>query len=214
MNRILMGTIASAILLIAGTAGAQQPDLGETGRFALSAERLFGYVHTSETISQGGVSTTQSADTFTLLTNPVGLISSGYAWPRIGFDAFIARNISLGGSVGYFNVSPSSGSLSGFVFAPRVGYTAHIGPRVSIWPRGGFTFEQATSSDNAGNSTKQSLFALTLEAPLAIWMGPRFAIMVGPTLDLGLTGSRSSGGLSIDDTFTDFGIQAGLFVLL
>jgi hypothetical protein len=40
------------------------------------------------------------------------------------------------------------------------------------------------------------------------------AILVGPTLDLGLAGSTSSGGVSNDDKATDFGIQAGLLVLL
>jgi hypothetical protein len=213
----LRWTIATVILLFAGTARAQHPDFGDTGHVAISAERLFGFVHTSITTSTaGGGSTSQSTDTLTLLTNPLGASTTGYSWPRIALDVFLSRGISLGGSLGYFNVSPTTGSISGFLFAPRVGYAGHLSPRLAIWPRGGITFEQvSTSSGGVGSTTtKQSVFALTLEAPLTILVAPRIHVLVGPTLDLGLTGSRSTGNTSFDRKVTDFGIQVGLLVLL
>jgi hypothetical protein len=215
MKRTLKWLIASVILSVAGTAQAQHPDFGDIGHVAISAERLFGYVHSSVTTSNVlGGTTTQSVDGFSLLTNPLGGSSSGYAWPRVGFDVFIVRSVSLGGSVGYFSVSPPTGSISGFLFAPRVGYAAHLGPKIALWPRGGITVEQVSTTSAAGTSTKTSVFALTLEAPLAILVAPRIAVLVGPTLDLGLGGSVSTGGGSSDRKNTDFGIQAGLFVLL
>jgi hypothetical protein len=215
VKQTLRWAIASVILLLAGTARAQHPDFGDTGHVAISAERLFGFVHTSITTSAPPAgSMTQSTDTLTLFTNPVATLT-GYSWPRIGLDAFISRGISLGGSLGYFNVSPPTGSISGFLFAPRVGYAGHLSPKVAIWPRGGITFEQVSTSGGAGTATtKQTLFALTLEAPLAILIVPRIHGLVGPVLDLGLGGSRSTGNTSTDRKFTDFGIQVGLFVLL
>jgi hypothetical protein len=209
MSRTLSCAITLLLLTLAGKAGAQEPAFGDKGHVAMSVERLFGFVHTSETRSAvGGGSNTQSQDTFTLLTNPVA-VASGYAWPRVGFDVFITSRVSVGAAAGYFNVSPPNGSLSGFVFAPRVGYAGYLGPRIAIWPRGGFTFEQVSN-----DSTKRTAFALTLEAPLAVLISPRIAILIGPTLDLPLSGTLTVTNVSTDDKFTEFGLQAGLLVFL
>ncbi len=189
---------------------AQELEFGAAGHAAISAERLFGFVHTTE--SENGARS--SADTFTLLSNPSALIATGYSWPRIGVDVFVAPSVSLGAAASFFNVSPSSGSFSGFQLAPRVGYAVKSGPRLAIWPRGGITYERASTDAGGGTTGTQSFLALTVEAPFVILTVPRAAILVGPTLDLGLAGSASAGGVSTDQKFTDFGIQAGLLLFI
>ena len=46
------------------------PQLGDKGHLAISADRLFGYVHPRQTITQNGTSATSSGDIFSLLGNP------------------------------------------------------------------------------------------------------------------------------------------------
>ena len=214
MKRTIKWTIVGALMLVVGKASAQEPAFGDIGHVALSAERLFGYVHTKMSTTANGVDTNRSADTVSLIgSNPFGLLSTGYGWPRIAADAFVAKSISIGGALAFFNISPETGSITGFLLAPRVGYAAFIGPRLVLWPRGGITYEHV-STDNGGITITQSLFALTIEAPLAFLVVPRVAFLVGPTLDLGLSGSTSSGGMSLDQKITDFGLQASLLVLL
>ncbi len=214
MKTIPICLIGFAVILSAGRVAAQEPAFGDAGHLAISADRLFGFVHSKRTQTMAGVTMSESLDSVTLFTNPLGG-ASGYAWPRIAFDGFVTRGLSIGGSLGYFNFSPSSGSLSGFLVAPRIGYAVRLGPAVSIWPRGGITYLSVSSESGTGGSTSTvSAVALTLEAPLMFQAAPRAFILVGPTVDLGLSGSRSSGATSIDETITDFGFQTGLLLLI
>jgi hypothetical protein len=186
----------------------EEPAFGDAGHVAVSAERLFGFVHTE--LSENGTSV--SANTINLLSAPTALVGTGYSWPRIGFDVFVAPSVSMGIAASYFNISQGtgSGSISGFQLAPRFGYAANVAPKLSIWPRGGITYEHVTNDNGAGTTATQSFFALTLEAPFAILVVPRAAFLIGPTLDIGLSGTTSG----VDQKFTDFGIQAGLLLFI
>jgi hypothetical protein len=213
---LLAGVSALALVSFTGRASAQEPAFGDVGHVAISAERLFGFVHSKQTISYGGVDQNQSNDTFTLLANPLGGLSTGYAWPRLALDAFVAKSVTIGGSLGVFYLSPDGGgSATGIVLAPRIGYAAMVGPGVAIWPRGGITYWYISSDPaGGGTSTTSTAFALTIEVPLTFLLAPRVAFLVGPTLDLGLGGSQSAGGASIDQKYTDYGAQAGILVFL
>ena len=217
MQRTVTWTLVFVMAAIAGEAAAAEPELGDRGRFTLSAERLFGYVHsTTDTTIGGGIQTTESTDSFTLLTNPAGGLYTGYGWPRIAFDAFVARGVSLGGSLGIAHVAPDQGdSITGFLVAPRVGYALHLGSRLALWPRLGFTFAQvSTNPAGAGADITVKAYAVTLEAPLAIFLAPRVALHLGPAFDLGVGGSTSAGGASTDSSTNDFGVYAGLLIIL
>jgi hypothetical protein len=211
-----MMAVAFAVLAVAGPTSAAEPELGDAGHLAVSAERLFGYVHsTVGTSLGGGVTLDQSADSFTLFTNPTA-IATGYGWPRIAFDAFVARHISVGASLGIFHASQDGGdSITGFLVAPRAGYAFRLTSRLSIWPRLGFTYAQS-SLDPAGGAPETTIkaYALTLEVPLAIQLVPRVSMLLAPTFDLGVGGSISAGAGSADRTENDFGIQAGLLLFL
>jgi hypothetical protein len=199
------------VVLAAGRARAQDAEFGDLGHVAISAERLFGYVHTSETTTVAGVDTSRSNDSFSLFSNPFGGIATGYGWPRLAVDVFAARGLSVGAAAGFFHVSTNNTSLNGFLLAPRIGYATNLGGRAFFWPRGGMTYAHASSSAGSGALTSTgSVFALTLEAPLAIVATPHVAFLVGPTFDLGLSGSTTTGGAKVDSKTTDFGVQAGL----
>lgn len=212
MKRALRGLLLVMLTLLARRAWAQDEPLsfGQAGHVAVSAERLFGFVHTTESANGGSA----SADTINLLSAPTALIGTGYTWPRIGVDFFVASSVSLGCAASYFNVSPEAGSFSGFQLAPRFGYALNVNSKLAIWPRGGITYEHVSTSSGGGTSNSQSFLALTLEAPFAILVVPRAAFLVGPTLDIGLTGTMTSGGASRDQKFSDYGLQFGLLIYI
>jgi hypothetical protein len=217
MRPTLALAIVCATVAIAKRAPAAAPELGDRGHFVLSAERLFGYVHsTTGTTTAGGLETSRSTDSFTLLTSPAGVSTTGYGWPRIALDAFVARNISLGGSLGIVHLSPDGGdSITGFIVAPRIGYAGRLTSHLAIWPRLGFTYVQlSTNPAGGGPDITLKSYALTAEVPVALFVTPGVALTIGPTFDLGIGGSRSLGGASVDSQVNDFGIQAGLLVVL
>jgi hypothetical protein len=222
------------MVLQAGRAQAQTagpPVLGDAGHLAISGERLFGYAHTSETQKGGTLDSTFTSNTVSILGNPTGGIAGVFSFPRVGFDYFAARGFTVGASLSYFHISDnvnlsgstvgaSDGTISGFVLAPRLGFAARLSPTVSIWPRAGITYahfssDNGSSSVTGGRSTMSSHFVdLTIEAPLAIDLVPRVVLLIGPTLDLGLSGGTSGGATSTDLKETEFGVQVGFLFLI
>jgi hypothetical protein len=224
--------------LLGGRAGAQTgesepPSFGDKGHVAISAERMFGYVHATQTESGTGVATfTSTNNSISLLGSPIIAVSSIYTFPRIAFDVFAAAGFSVGASLSYFHLSQTTGSASatstgsssttgGFVAAPRIGFAARLAPSVSLWPRAGITYVYA-STDNSFGTTQTTysfhVFAATIEAPLAVSVSPRSLILIGPTADIALSGysktSPGTGGTSTTTKETDYGLQAGFLLFL
>lgn len=210
--------VVGLLTILSTRADAQDLPFGERGSLVLSAERLAGFVHSSQNTSAGGMEFDESVDVFYLLGNPAAVVT-GYAWPRLALDGFIAPRVSLGAAATFVLISPENGSATVMMLAPRVGYAAQIGNRLAFWPRLGFTYARV-SNDTGGPASvevTQSLFALTLEAPLVFVLASHATLNLGPTLDLGLGGSRTVSGLGggggdDDQTFTEFGLQGGISV--
>lgn len=229
--------VLSAVLLAAPAAYAQ--DFGKEGQFAVGAERLFGVVHTSITAEEDGAEATFSHTNISLLLSrsnstgggPVGgVFPLGYSFPRVAADYFVIDGLSVGGSLGLYTHSGNvevevmgaseendTGSVTGFLFQPRVGYAFMFSEMIGIWPRGGITFlsESAESADNDEQSS--SALALTIECPLVINPVPHVVFGIGPTLDLGITGSTENNPsepmaptTEVDTTMHDIGLQASL----
>ncbi len=135
------------------------------------------------------------------------------AIPRAVIDFFPTDGFSLGGTLGILsgswegNVkSPVSGpigeaDLSGFVVGTRVGYAAMFTPQVGLWPRGGVTYTKATvttkdySATNIGEQTDEdeiesSLTHVTLEGMLVVTPFDHVAFVVGPVLEIPLSGEQ------------------------
>jgi hypothetical protein len=210
--------ILSATLLLGRAASAQGPEpaFGEAGHFAVSVERMFGYAHTSIDQSTGGLSVNTSVDTISLLGN-VGTSNNAYSYPRLAGDFFVAPNISVGAAVGFVHISESPGNMNlsgtGFLLAPRAGYAVRINPFVTLWPRAGLTYVRGSSVTIAqADNVTISVFALTLEMPIAFRVGPHLYLLAGPSVDIGLAGSTDfgGGGGNLDTKATDIGLQVGL----
>lgn len=229
--------VLSAVLLAAPGAYAQ--DFGKAGQIAVGAERLFGVVHTSLTAEDDGGEATFSHTNISLLVSRSnstgggavgGIFPLGYSFPRIAGDYFVIDGLSVGGSLGLYTHSGNvevevmgqsqendTGSITGFLFEPRVGYAFMFHEMIGIWPRGGITFlsESAESADNDERSS--SAWAITLECPLVINPVPHVVFGIGPTLDLGVTGSTENDPsepmaptTEFDNTMHDIGLQASL----
>jgi hypothetical protein len=217
MRRTATWMIVFVLALAANEAMAAEPELGDTGHFVLSAERLFGYAHaTSDTTIVSGVQTTDSTDSFTLFTSPISGTATGYGWPRIAFDGFVARGVSIGGALGIVHVSPENDdSLTGFMVAPRAGYALRLTSHLYLWPRIGFTYAQfSTNPPGGGDGFTVKSYAITLDAPIAIAVAPRVALHLSPTFDLGIGGSTAVGDASVDSSRSDYGAYAGLMIVL
>ena len=227
--------VFSAVCVAAPAVHAQ--DFGKEGQFAISAERLFGIAHTSQTNEIGDGESNRSHTTISLLVPAFNsttgdLFPIGYSFPRIGADYFVIDGLSLGGSLGVFTssgefetevmgetVDGDTGSVSGFLLAPRVGYAFMFNDTFGIWPRGGITFMHAGYEDDDNNEASSSVWALTIEAPFVIAPLPHVAFTVGPTFDLGVTGSNEFNPAdpdepTVDNDFSmwDLGLHAGMTV--
>lgn len=227
--------VFSAVCVAAPAVQAQ--DFGKEGQIAISAERLFGIAHTSQTDEIGDGEFNQSHTSISLLTTPFNsttgtLLPVGFSFPRIGGDYFVIDGLSLGGSLGVFTMSGEfenevmgetvdgdTGSVNGFLLAPRVGYAFMFNDTFGIWPRGGITFLHAGREADNNDEASSSVWALTIEAPLVIAPLPHVAFTVGPTLDLGVTGSTEVNPAepdepTVDNDFNvwDLGLHAGMTV--
>jgi hypothetical protein len=218
--------VAAIVVGISATAPrahaqAEPPEagFGDKGHFAIAAERMFGYVHVSQDQTNVGTTTTRTSNSISLLGSPISNAASVYTYPRVGFDAFIAPSISLGGSLTYFHLSQSgngnSNTASGFLVAPRLGFAARLGQSAWLWPRAGITYVSLSVDVGAGTSETVSLFAATVEAPVVVMLAPQAILLIGPTVDLGLSGSTKLNGGTLgtgtnsDQKETDIGVQAG-----
>jgi len=215
MKRSFQCAFGTAALLLSSSAWAQ--DFSAKGQLAISAERLFGFVHDSATLDGN----TTKTDTISLLSSPLIVGSSGvwggFGTPRVAGDYFVIDHLSVGGAIGYahWSVSTPNGPVTtsvdadSFTFAPRAGYFFGFTDIVGIWPRAGFTYKTYSSGNNSGHD-----LALTIEAPFMFTVIPHVAFWGGPTLDVGLSGSQSqkvgTTTRSVDFNATEIGIQTGL----
>jgi hypothetical protein len=178
-------------------------------------------VYSYQTSDTAGGTTTESRTNINLLHNGEADRSTGYSTARIGFDYFPTDGLSLGAALGYFHVSASStfeaggvssttdgGSGDAFLFAPRIGYAFMFAASAGIWPRAGITYVTLSTDSNLSAHA----LALTLEAPLVLTPIPHVAFLIGPTLDLGLSGGTDNGGTTTSYKLTDIGLQAGLAI--
>jgi hypothetical protein len=235
--RKLLGLLgAGSFVLISSPALAQE--FGEQGHVAFSAERLFGVhgTHVYEELDPHAVDGTQEVeDDYIGLSfgwrGPVSPQSSPFDTPRLAFDYFIIDRLSVGGSIAYASGSDDSGDFSpaglavpvgsgpsdysAFLFAPRAGYALMFSDWVGIWPRLGLTYHTFSVS----NIFSEDGLALSIEAMFVLAPVEGFGILIGPTADFDLFGSRDyeaawSGGNNVDRSYRTFGLQVGLMAWL
>ena len=221
MKRTSQAVLLSLVLASGARLHAQEEQapalFGEKGHLVIGGERMLGYAHARQDETSDGVTRTTTSNSISLLGSPNS--SSAYTFPRVGFDAFIAPSISLGASLTYFRTSMSVGGgdfkVSGILVAPRVGFAARLAPAVWLWPRAGITYVYDWS-DVGGifgpASGSSNLFAATVEAPVVLALAPQALALIGPTIDVGLSGSNKAidgtGSFDHDLKETEIGLQA------
>ncbi len=224
-KRVVRGLLLSLVLAQSAQAQAQEEPVdavfGIKGHLVVGVERMFGYAHTRQDETGDGSTRTTTLNAVSFLGTAISASSwsSAYTFPRVGIDAFVAPSISLGGSVTYFRVSWSmSGideTLNGVLVAPRAGFAVRLAPAIWLWPRAGITYVHLWNDFGGtiqASSGSASLFAATVEAPVVLALAPQALALIGPTVDVGLSGSNhvTDGTSSVkhDLKETDIGLQA------
>ena len=209
-------------------------NLGEEAQMVFGVDRVMGLSFDRMTTEPTGSTRTSKDTTFSLFGNGAGVTS----FPRLAFDYFVMEGLSIGGSLVYWQrsgeteIEPDSGSSttndnptrSLFAIAPRVGYAIPFDETFSFWPRAGVTYynqkieqEKTTAAgDKTTSSVSTSAWDLTLEGMFGISPMSHFAILIGPYLDLGLTGNTEndpgagSDTVETDTTITSFGLAVSI----
>ncbi|HEY6727046.1 MAG TPA: hypothetical protein VI197_23595 [Polyangiaceae bacterium] len=230
MKHLGLGFLAASVLV----SGPALADPGEAGQLALGAERLMGFSHSRHSSESEFGEQSSTYNNLTLLANPMAGFVTAYSVPRVALDYFPTQGVSIGGAISYTRVgissklepnmgesTESSGTLSMFIFSPRVGYAAMFSESVGIWPRAGITYlKSSTSDDDDESKSEGSAVALSIEAPLLFMPVDNVAITLGPTIDYGLSASGedtdSEGNTTEDDDNPahEFGVQGGIVVFL
>jgi hypothetical protein len=186
---------------------ATKQSFGSSGDFAISVERLVGFAHTSYKVKLDGPDDKVNINRIHGLMSPGG-DPIGYSAPRIAFDIFVTRALSLGIAAGYGQNTGDS-KVRVIAAAPRIGYALMFGDVVGIWPRLGATYESinATGAD-------AWVLAGTFDLPLVLVAGGHAMLSLGPRVDWGFAGQIDRKG---DDkvhklTSLEYGGSAGMTV--
>jgi len=219
--------------MLALPAAANAQAFGTAGRFAISAERITTINHSSVTSEDEDedATTTIGRTNIALFANPTtGPATSGYSFPRIAADYFVIDGLSVGAGLGLasssgtieneagnISVETDADSMSGLLFAPRVGYAFMFEDNIGIWPRAGFTYVGVGTDEADGDEISARLFAFTLEVPFVFVPVPHVAFTAAPALDLGISGSteedpQEPGAPNVETDYkvTDIGLHLGM----
>ena len=188
-------------------------DAVDKGTFALGAERLTGMFHSEEKLDSGA---SQGTTSLALLGNSgYSNVAGAWQFPRVGLDGFIIDGLSLGGSFVVMHRAPEGGSQTDLLVAPRIGFAYMFSRVVGIWPRFSLAYwHQWLNSDQGPGERRNHSFAFGIDVPLIIAPVKNFAITVGPLLDVSFGGKQTAdngtGEATVDASFTQFGLSAGV----
>lgn len=202
-------------------ADSAAPTLGESGRFILSAERLFGVSHTTLRDDDDDSVKIFRVSAFWSASPDIGFnVPNPAVIPRLAGDYVVAPNLTIGAALGVVYSNFSSGGDTrlrtfGVLVAPRVGYVVPLGSSSTLWIRGGISYFRNKITGTADNPTDTwSHLAATIEPTFAFNLGTNAAITLAPVAEIPLSGrvSREERGVSMSGnaTTTTFGANAGL----
>jgi hypothetical protein len=188
--------LCAAVLL---PTSARAEELGVRGNLAISAERLFGVYFGHLSVEVTDRTDVESDLTVVGLGLSSPLATFAFSVPRVGIDYFITHGFTLGGNLGFANLSNDDRSSTAVLFGVRAGYALRLGHVVSIWPRAGFSYLSWSGDDSF-------TFALSIDAPFTFALAEGFALTAGPNIDLGFLAERGNR----DATETLFGVMFGM----
>lgn len=203
-------------------------NIGEEAQITFGVDRVMGVAFDRAVISATGGDVTNKATNVALFGNPGGASEApSLMIPRLSLDYFVVESVSVGGSLLYFSQSTEQETPAGsgdgpttttFAIAPRVGYAMAFDETFSIWPRAGITYFSSKSEQETTAGTNTTTFSgldLTVEVPLGISPIENFAILVGPYVDFGLSGTAKNepptgSGTEEDVKVTSYGLTVGI----
>jgi hypothetical protein len=224
-------------------------NIGLEQQIVFGVERTMGLFFIKDKIEQSaaGVTQTVSTDTTTIaLFGNLGAVP--VTIPRLALDYFVVDGFSVGASFIYWRTSGTSTleaggasseadspTLSTVVIHPRLGYSFIFDETLALWLRGGITWSsfnvttQVEGTSATGGRVTQdeennaSAFDLSFDVPLVISPIENFAILIGPFVDIGLSGTVESVTVNdpgdpsagtttqeADHTLTAFGLSVGI----
>jgi hypothetical protein len=185
--------VATPVAPVAPGAAVPEPKVPS---LSISLERAggLGYAKASESKEDAGVSVTAFG--------VGGVTPNPFAIPRVGVDAILPSNLTLGGAVGFSRVSGSLsekskstdiGSVFLYTVTPRVGYRIALTDKIDLTPRAGLTFAGGSASPAEGDNSA-SIFAIAIgaDAPLAFRLTDSFNVLVGAALDYTVSATVST----------------------
>jgi len=210
------------------------PWTAERASVVVSAESLFGVSYFRESLSaeQNGVQAevSFSGPSFHLFTGAEQL--DPFSRARLGVDAVFGPGVTLGGSVGYSSVSASADATANgvaldvgpdqgltkstsFVIVPRIGLVLAPSSYLGVWLRAGVGYASVTETQSNGPDIEVTGVDAVLDPMLIVTPVPHAGILVGPSLNFGLTGHVTGidSPVPLTNTFSSFGLNAGLALL-
>ncbi len=136
---------------------------------------------------------------------------------RLGFDAVLRPGITLGTGIGYATVTRDDPGppheISLFMIVPRVGFMLGPSRYLGVWLRAGVGYTSVTVATTGNSDVTQRALDLVVDPQLVFTPFPHAGIMVGPALNVGLSGSASQNSNRVEFTSSSYGVNAGLALL-
>jgi hypothetical protein len=124
----------------------------------------------------------------------------GVFGPRIGLHGATSDGVTIGANVGLgMLVLGGGGSFARLSVAPRVGYAGSASPTFGYWFRGGPSLHYLHADGGGGGA----LLGAGFEGFAVITPVDHMGVLLGPTAELGLTGTDGV-------KYTSFGFSVGL----
>jgi hypothetical protein len=199
MSKLRLLTPTLTLAGIVFVCPAQAGGLHEGPSIAISGERLTTFSHTS--IS--GDVPDQDRTSVALFARHTEEMP--FQLPRLAVDGFLTRSLTLGGSLSFGSYSFDPGDVDVFTVQPRVGYVVPIGGSVDFWLKGGLSYYSMDTG-----AVEESGLGLSGAFDFVIDLAPNFGISLGPSIDFGLFGERSSPAGDVDVKYTTLALNVGL----
>jgi hypothetical protein len=188
---------SSAVARAQDETSTSPPRFGERSRVVVSVENVVGGF--SESISQS------SGDQGSNSLNANGFFA-GFTGPRYGVSVFLPKNFTVGTGLGLWWLKDTTNASQTTTtrvlrIAPRIGWAPTFGRALNVWLRAGVTYLALEPASL--RFVDVSAEAFIVYAPL-----PHFGVLVGPSLDLPISGKSATAS---DLRFQSIGVAAGLF---
>jgi hypothetical protein len=170
---------------------------------------VFGVFSASGTRSAGASDVSETTVNF-LGGSPTSSFNP-FAVPLVTLSGIFGPGVTVGGGLGYASDSRNDGAgpgskldMSSFAVAPRIGGIVDLGSAASLWLRGGLTYSSQkyvttfvcsvspTGADETCTQTqKTSALDFSLDPVFILTPIPHLGILVGPTVDIALSGKET-----------------------